>query len=67
MYKLGIKRRFWFGYKWHTVAGCDTEVIGASARLIMTMADGVKIAVPNIHNRQLCIYPEYRAPNHSEV
>ncbi len=66
MYKLGIKRRFWFGYTWHMIVGVDTEVIGSS-RLILTFPDGVKIAIPNIHKRQLCIYPEYRKPQTPEV
>ncbi len=67
MYKLGIKRRFWFGYQWHQIVGHATEVLGQGARLILTYPTGVKMAIPNIHNRKICTYPEYRAPEHPEV
>lgn len=62
MYKLGIKRRFWFGYQWHTVVAHATEVLGSGARLILTYPDGVKMAIPQIHKRLLCTYPEYKQP-----
>lgn len=65
MYKLGIKRRFWFGYRWHTVIGHATEVIGFGARLVLTFPDGIKVAIPQIHKRQVCTYPEYREPAQS--
>ena len=67
MYKLGIKRRFWFGYKWHQVVSHATEVLGDSARLVLTFADGVKMAIPHIHKRMVVAYPEYREPPQVEV
>lgn len=67
MYKLGIKRRFWFGYQWHTIIGHATEVLGDSARLILSFPGGMKIAYPNIHRRKICTYPEYREQAQPEV
>jgi hypothetical protein len=62
MYKLGIKRRYWFGYKIYHVIGHKTEVLGASSRLLLTMTDGVQLAIPEIHKRVVRTYPEYRKP-----
>ncbi len=67
MYKLGIKRRFWFGYKWFTVISHVTEVLGQGARLVLAFPDGVMMAIPNIHRRLVCTYPEYRSQQPPEV
>ncbi len=67
MYKLGIKRRFWFGYQWHTIVSHETEVMGSGARLILGYPDGVMLAIPNIHKHRLVTYPEYRPKAPPEV
>ncbi len=66
MYKLGVKRLFWFGYKWYSAVAHSTEVIGNTARLVVTCSDGMKIAIPHIHNRTVCTYSEYRKPQNPE-
>ncbi len=61
MFKFGIKRRFFPGWKWYFVEATETEVIGDSARLILTFPSGVQLAIPGIHKRKLCVYPEGKA------
>ncbi len=62
MYKLGIKRRFFPGYKWFMAVSHMTEIVGDSARLVITTGDGLKRAIPRIQTREVLIYPEYTAP-----
>lgn len=68
MYQLGIKRRHWFGFKiYRGVVGHKTEVIGQSARLVLSLADGTELAIPEIHKREVRAYPEYRPPQRHEI
>lgn len=66
-YQIGIKRRAWFGFKTYYVTGHQTEVIGSTARLVLMLPNGAKLAIPNIHRRTLYVYPEYVPPVQSEV
>lgn len=62
MYRLAIKRRFWFGFSYYSVIGHTTEVIGNTARLVLSLADGGKMAIPRIEKRLVVVYPERGNP-----
>lgn len=57
LFQIGIKRRFWFGYKKYTVVAYKTEVLGEGARLVLHLPDGVSLAVPDIHRKMVSVYP----------
>lgn len=57
MYRLAIKRRFWFGYEWFDAIGHQTEVLGGSTRLVIQKADGTTLSIPLIDRRRVIAYP----------
>lgn len=67
MYRLAIKRRFWFGYEWFDAVAHDTEVLGNSTRLVVQTTDGSAIAIPRIDRRRVIAYPERRVYQQTEA
>jgi hypothetical protein len=56
-YHIGIKRRFWFGFKKYRVTGHKTEILGAGSRLTLNLDNGNTLAIPAIHQKMVCVYP----------
>lgn len=65
-YRIGVKRRFFFGFKTYLVVGHKTEVLGISARLNLRFASGLILTVPRIDRRAVKIYPEFERLAKSE-
>lgn len=60
LYRIAVRRRFLPLWKIYQVIGHQTEVLGDSARLILTFNDGLVQTVPGIHKRAMRVYPEYQ-------
>ncbi len=56
-YHVWVKRRFWVGFKKYWCWGFETENVGNSARLVMTLNNSVIIALPKIDRREFRVYP----------
>ncbi len=56
-YRLRVKRRFFFGWKTYYPTAHATEILGATARLVLEFADGSKLALPRIEKRRVFVYP----------
>ncbi len=56
MYEIKIKHLF--GWKSYHVVAHATEVLGATARLVLEFADGSKLSLPQIEKKTVIIYPE---------
>lgn len=59
-YRIGVKRRFFFGFKVYLVVGHRTEVLGSASRLILNFASGLVETVPGLDRRAVRIYPEFQ-------
>lgn len=59
-YRIGVKRRFFFGFKNYLVVGHKTEILGDSARLILRFLDGTILTVPRIDMKAVKIYAEFQ-------
>lgn len=60
VYKIKVKRRFLPLWRTFYVIDHTTEIVGNTARLILTYADGSKHVLPGIHKREAFVYPTYR-------
>jgi hypothetical protein len=56
-YRIKIRRRFLPIWRSFYVVSHATEVLGDSARLVLSFADGTKRAIPGIHKREAIVYP----------
>lgn len=64
IYRIGIKRRYWFGYKVYRVIGHRTEKItefgeSCAPRLILRITSHAQVIISQIDKRDWMIYPEY--------
>ncbi len=57
VYTIGIKRRFWFGFKQYSVTGHKTEILGSGSRMNLNLANGGQLAIPAIHRKTVYVYP----------
>ena len=55
-YEVWVKRRFWFGFRKLRCYGFETENVGNSARLVMTMKNQTIVALPRIDRREFRVY-----------
>jgi len=58
-YTLGIKRRFWPGYTKYRVTAHETDYNANEIRLIIHLADGSKMVIPNMDRRVFKLYPDF--------
>lgn len=58
-YEIWIRRWWFFGWKWkkYEAVAHATEILGASARLVVEFPDGTKLAVPRIDRKVVFVYP----------
>ena len=76
-YTIGVKRRFWFGYKKYLVVkhvsegwvecGPQLERCLIAPRLVLTQVDGALVVVSNIQLRDWVIYPDFKAFKESRL
>lgn len=69
-YRLGVKRKWWFGYKVYTVKDHNhmtyimreelKNLLNIRPKLNLSLVDGSQISIPDIESRQWKLYPEYR-------
>ncbi len=57
IYKIRVKRRFFFGWTEYEAVFHATEILGATARLVIEFFDGTKVAIPRIEKRTVFVYP----------
>lgn len=55
-YEVWVKRRFWFGFDRYRCYGFETETVGSSARLVMTVKNKTLVALPRIDRREFRVY-----------
>lgn len=70
VYRVGIKRKWWFGYKEYHVLHHVTSTyvdrpelknsINIKPRLFLYLTDGSEICIPEIDTKGWKVYPEYK-------
>lgn len=59
-YTVGIKRRFFFGFRRFKVFAHETDTSAGIGRLVLTLADGGFLVIPRLDRLAVKIYPDYR-------
>ncbi len=58
-YTIGVKRRF-FGVTEYKCHAHRLETLGSAGQLVMNLADGSELHVPDIGNKSWRVYPDYQ-------
>lgn len=76
VYTVGIKRKFWWGYKKYKVLHHQTStyisrdelknVLNIRPRLFLYLADGTELCVSEIESRDWKLYPDYKKVKQSQ-
>lgn len=61
MYTVGLKRRWWFGYKEHQVKTHSWD----GDKLLLDLVDGSQICVPGVRSVPVKVYPNFWIHLHS--
>lgn len=61
MYTVGLKRRWWFGYKEYDVTAHSWD----NGRLILNQVDGSQIHLPGVRSVAVKVYPDFWIHLHS--
>jgi hypothetical protein len=59
-YTVGVKRRFFFGFRKFKVIAHETEGSAGFGRLVLTLDDGGFLVIPRLDRLAIKIYPDYR-------